>query len=246
MKDRINTLISSSRERWSKFRVNVLPWFILALFVGFFASRGNITVSLSIGTPPVAATVASADTLPALAGVAPSFTVTADAGIVSAPKPARLMFSDYEPQTADDEKAVAYIRRFAAVAQVEAEDYGQPASVKLAQALLESGKGESWLAVNANAHFGFKCFAKNCKPGHCVNRTDDSHKDFFRKYGNAWESFRDHSLLLQKPLYADCHKETTPEGWCECLKRKGYATAKKYDRHLIRLIDKYGLREFDK
>lgn len=247
MKDQIKLYISEGRERWKGFKSKVLPWVLIALVGGFFIGRGNIQITLSIGDGAAVYASAPADSIQR-ASIVPGFTVAADAGLIEAApvetaKP--FGFSDFAPVTDSDKLAAAYIRRFANVAQAEAERTNQPASVKLAQALLESGKGESWLAVNANAHFGRKCFAKNCKPDHCVNRTDDTHKDFFIKYGNAWESFRDHSRLLMGERYADCRKIKTVEGWCKCLKRKGYATAPDYPQMLMKLVDKYGLREFD-
>jgi flagellum-specific peptidoglycan hydrolase FlgJ len=82
----------------------------------------------------------------------------------------------------------SYIRRFAHVARAEMDQYGIPASITLAQGLLESQAGNSPLAKEANNHFGIKCFSKRCKKGHCRNFSDDHHKDFFRTYPSAWES----------------------------------------------------------
>lgn len=242
----IKLYIPEIKERFKHFKERVLPWVIVSLIAGFFIGRGNIQLTLSIGeaatqyAPPVVDSTSRAS-------FAPGFTIEADAGLLAAdPVEVRPFgFSDFQPSNKDEILAAEYIRRFAPLAQSEVKFSGQPASVKLAQALLESGKGQSWLAVNANAHFGRKCFEKNCKPGHCVNRTDDSHKDFFRAYGSAWESFRDHSILISGKNYAPCKRERSPEGWCKCLKKQGYATSKNYAVDLIKLIDRYGLREFD-
>ena len=145
------------------------------------------------------------------------------------------------------EKCRAFVKRFAKVAQVESEKYGVPASIKLAQALLESDAGDSRLARSNNNFFGIKCFSRKCAKGHCSNFTDDTHKDFFKKYDSAWLSFRDHSLFLQKKRYL--HLQKIPimdyEGWARGLKKAGYATDKAYAEKLIDVILTMKLSEFD-
>ncbi len=150
----------------------------------------------------------------------------------------------------DDEEAKrvkAYVRRYKEVAKAEKEKYGIPASIKIAQALVESNAGTSSLSKKTNNHFGIKCFSRTCKKGHCSNFGDDSHKDFFRKYESVWESYRSHSKLLTsgkyKALleYGDDYKK-----WARGLKELGYATASHYDNTLINLIEKYHLDELDK
>jgi flagellum-specific peptidoglycan hydrolase FlgJ len=76
-------------------------------------------------------------------------------------------------------KQKAYIKKYADLAKKEMKSHGIPASITLAQGLLESNAGESRLAKNNHNHFGLKCFSRKCKKGHCSNFTDDSHKDFF-------------------------------------------------------------------
>lgn len=131
-----------------------------------------------------------------------------------------------------------YVKRFAKVAQFESGKYGIPASIKLAQALLESDAGDSRLARSNNNHFGIKCFSRKCAKGHCSNFTDDSHKDFFRKYDSAWLSFRDHSLFLQRERYRHLKKipKTDYKAWAVGLKEAGYATDRKYAEKLISII----------
>ena len=87
-------------------------------------------------------------------------------------------------------KQRAYVDRYADAAIKEMHKYGIPASITLAQGLIESNCGESKLATRNNNHFGIKCFSRSCKKGHCSNFTDDSHKDFFRIYKSTWESYR--------------------------------------------------------
>mgnify|MGYP000259140198 CR=1 FL=1 len=145
-------------------------------------------------------------------------------------------------------KQSEYIKRFAHVAQAEMEKYGIPASITLAQGLLESNVGESRLAVKNNNHFGMKCFSKSCKKGHCSNYTDDSHKDFFRIYQTAWDSYRAHSRMLTGKRYRHLLKlpKTDYKNWSHGLKKAGYATDKHYARKLINLIESLKLYEFDK
>ena len=142
------------------------------------------------------------------------------------------------------QQCLNYIKRFKPVAQAEERKYGIPASIKLAQALLESDAGDSRLAQSNNNHFGIKCFSKKCNRGHCSNFTDDTHKDFFRNYANAWESFRAHSLFLQKDRYKHLQKldPRDYQGWARGLQKAGYATDPGYSEKLIRIVEELGLK----
>lgn len=141
-----------------------------------------------------------------------------------------------------------YIRRFYKTAQAEMKLYNIPASIKLAQGLLESNAGNGKLARKNNNHFGIKCFSKKCSKTHCGNYTDDSHKDFFRNYETAWESWRAHSKFLGGKRYRHLKKlsPTDYEGWAKGLKEAGYATDELYAEKLIRLIETNKLYKFDK
>jgi flagellum-specific peptidoglycan hydrolase FlgJ len=96
-----------------------------------------------------------------------------------------------------DSRFVTYIEKY----REAAEGHRIPAGIKLAQGLLESDAGNSKLARETNNHFGIKCFSKRCHKGHCFNYTDDSHKDFFKKYKDPKESFRDHDEVFKKENY---------------------------------------------
>ncbi len=144
----------------------------------------------------------------------------------------------------------AYIRRFQKVAIAEMEKYGIPASISMAQGILESDAGQSRLAREANNHFGIKCKQRNCARGHCMNYHDNSHKDFFLKYENAWASWRDHSNLLSNPdwryayMIKSCGNDY--ECWAKGLKKAGYAyPGKTYDQKLIKIIKIYQLHKLD-
>lgn len=141
----------------------------------------------------------------------------------------------------------AYVKRFHEVATGEMSKYGIPASIKLAQGLLESSAGTSFLATKTNNHFGIKCFSTSCAKGHCTNMYDDSHKDFFRNYSNAWESWRNHSKRITSGRYehigGKCGNDY--KCWARELKAAGYATAPDYAEKLIDLILKLNLWAFD-
>lgn len=145
-------------------------------------------------------------------------------------------------------KQMAYVDHFVDVAKKEMHKYGIPASITLAQGLLESNAGESKLAKRNNNHFGMKCFSKTCKKGHCSNFTDDTHKDFFRKYKNSWDSYRAHSLLLKNGRRYQGLFQLDKEdykGWARGLKKAGYATDRHYAEKLINTIEDLQLYKYD-
>jgi len=156
-------------------------------------------------------------------------------------------FADDPGDTDEDRRNKAYIRRFKEVARTEMEKFGIPASVKMAQALIESQGGTSRLATKNNNHFGIKCFSKSCKKGHCANFSDDHHKDFFRIYGSAWESWRAHSYLITNGKY----KKLLSNGkdykdWARGLKESGYATDPRYEQKILDYIKRYDLQTLDR
>lgn len=140
-----------------------------------------------------------------------------------------------------------YVDRYAELAKEEMEKSGIPASITLAQGLLESDAGDSRLARENNNHFGMKCHSKRCLPGHCSNYKDDSHKDFFRKYRSVTDSYIDHSRLLKNSRYKRLFKLSPSDykGWARGLKEAGYATDKKYADKLISVIETMGLQKYD-
>lgn len=140
-----------------------------------------------------------------------------------------------------------YIAKYSSLAISEMERTGVPASITLAQGLLESGAGRSTLATKANNHFGIKCH-KSWR-GEKVYHDDDAPQECFRSYPKAEDSFKDHSDFLR---YYDRYKFlfdleiTDYKGWCYGLKKAGYATDPEYAGKLIALIEKYDLSRFDK
>ncbi|MCB0639049.1 MAG: glucosaminidase domain-containing protein [Lewinella sp.] len=145
------------------------------------------------------------------------------------------------------QRQLAYVREYAAYAQEEMRDHQIPASITLAQALLESNIGESRLARENNNHFGIKCFSRTCQAGHCSNYSDDSHKDFFRIFDSPKESFHAHSQILQKPRYRRLFRLDSDDyrGWARGLSQAGYATDPRYADKLIKLIEDLGLDRYD-
>ncbi len=145
-------------------------------------------------------------------------------------------------------KMQLYVKKYAKIAQSQMREYGIPASITIAQGLLESDAGESRLAIENNNHFGIKCFSKTCKRGHCTNFTDDSHKDFFRKFDSAVESFKAHSQLLSGERYQFLYRyrKTDYSSWAKGLRRAGYATDPNYHHKLIRLIQEMDLHDYDR
>ncbi|MDR2122319.1 MAG: glucosaminidase domain-containing protein [Flavobacteriaceae bacterium] len=139
-----------------------------------------------------------------------------------------------------------YIRTYAKIAVEEMELYKIPASIILAQGILETGNGQSDLAQYGNNHFGIKC--KNEWTGDKMYHDDDLKGECFRKYPSARASYRDHSLFLAKrPYYKKLFLLDSKDytGWAHGLKQAGYATHPKYAHILINLIEKYNLDQFD-
>ena len=139
----------------------------------------------------------------------------------------------------------AYIQKYSSIAQEEMRKYGIPASITLAQGILESGSGKSKLATEANNHFGIKCH--DTWNGATMYLDDDAPNECFRKYKSVEQSFEDHSLFLKKPRYQELFglEITDYKGWAQGLKKCGYATSPAYAKSLIDLIEKYDLTQFD-
>src|SRR5690606_8621746 len=139
-----------------------------------------------------------------------------------------------------------YIRTFAAIAQHEMRVYGIPASITLAQGILESGSGKGELTLKTNNHFGIKCHTG--WQGEFDFHDDDSHGECFRKYNHPMFSFRDHSIFLTTRSRYDFLFDLGQDDyvrWPQGLRQAGYATDRKYPEKLIALIERYGLEKFD-
>ena len=139
-----------------------------------------------------------------------------------------------------------YIEYFKDIAMQEMIDYGIPASITLAQGILESGSGKGRLAIEANNHFGIKCHKWD---GDKIFHDDDKKNECFRKYKNPQTSFRDHSVFLttrSRYEFLFDFKIDDYVSWSEGLKKAGYATDPNYPQKLINIIERYKLYEYDK
>ena len=147
---------------------------------------------------------------------------------------------------ASSQDAKSYIKQYNSLAISEMYKYGIPASITLAQGILESGSGTSRLAVEAKNHFGIKCHVHWDGPS--VYHDDDEKQECFRKYDSVDSSFRDHSLFLsERNRYSFLFelRKNDYKGWAKGLQKAGYATSKTYAKKLIRLIDEYNLTKYD-
>ncbi len=154
------------------------------------------------------------------------------------------------PEKIVEEKMKAcrnYVNRFASTAIGEMKQFDIPASITLAQGLLETDAGGSKLASESNNHFGIKCRSK-CRGCTCRNYSDDDVYDMFRVFDSAWESYREHSKLLSIDRYKSLKKlgRKNYEAWAAGLKKAGYATDKNYDKKLVQIIEELDLHQFDK
>ena len=144
-------------------------------------------------------------------------------------------------------KTESYISKYSSVAVDEMNKYSIPASITLAQGILESGNGESRLAVDGKNHFGIKCHSN--WNGKTIVVDDDEKGECFRKYSKVAESYRDHSLFLSERgrySFLFTYKKSDYKKWAKGLKKAGYATNPKYASLLIDLIEKYELYNYDK
>lgn len=139
-----------------------------------------------------------------------------------------------------------YIKQYRDLAVEEMRKYHIPASITLAQGLLESGAGQSTLARKSNNHFGIKC--GNDWNGKTVKHDDDARGECFRAYKHPKQSYEDHSKFLAgRPRYASLFKLkiTDYKGWARGLKKAGYATNPRYADQLIGIIELYELHKYD-
>lgn len=144
------------------------------------------------------------------------------------------------------EMVLKYIDDFKDIAKENMKQHGIPASITLAQGILESGVGQGSLSRRANNHFGIKCHKEWTGPS--VRHDDDSAQECFRKYEDPADSYRDHSLFLTtRSRYATLFelRKDDYKAWAKGLREAGYATDPKYPDKLISLIERYQLNKYD-
>ena len=157
------------------------------------------------------------------------------------------LFIFYAFSSFSQSKTEKYISIYSSIAVDEMERYAIPASITLAQGILESGNGESRLAVEGKNHFGIKCH-RNWN-GETIIVDDDEKGECFRKYSEVADSYRDHSLFLtERGRYSFLfeYKKSDYKKWAKGLKKAGYATNPTYPTLLIDLIERYELYIYDK
>lgn len=141
---------------------------------------------------------------------------------------------------------IDYIEKYKSIAIEQMERHKIPASITLAQGLLESGAGSSELAKKSNNHFGIKCGSTWFGP--TTTHYDDGRNECFRVYATVRESYEDHSQFLQKERYSRLFRLSTTDykGWARGLKACGYATSPTYADRLINIIELYELNKLDR
>jgi flagellum-specific peptidoglycan hydrolase FlgJ len=152
-----------------------------------------------------------------------------------------------DPALVEEKLAVCqdYVEKFAPMAVRAMQEHGIPASITLAQGLLESNAGNSKLARESNNHFGIKCRSK-CRGCTCRNYTDDDVYDMFRVFSSSWDSYLEHAELLTSARYRHLKKFGSDyKSWAYGLKKAGYATDKTYAQKLIRIIENLKLHQYD-
>lgn len=145
-----------------------------------------------------------------------------------------------------EEEIKLYVANFNEIAKSNMKTHGIPASIILAQGILESGAGKGKLAQSANNHFGIKCHKG--WTGDSVKHDDDAEQECFRKYSQPSESYKDHSIFLTtRTRYANLFKldKGDYQSWARGLKAAGYATDVKYPDKLIGLIERFELYKYD-
>jgi flagellum-specific peptidoglycan hydrolase FlgJ len=166
--------------------------------------------------------------------------------IVEGKKPIKKPLNEAVPKAPHEYDALQYIAKYAGIAVSEQKRTGVLASITLAQGLVESRGGTSMLAAGNNNHFGIKCFSKKCRKGHCSNFTDDTHKDFFRKFKTVKDSFRAHSDFLKAKRYKILFRTKDYRIWAVGLKQCGYATDPDYAYTIAETVEKYNLNKYDR
>ncbi len=160
--------------------------------------------------------------------------------------PARMSKTPGLPSGSIPSQADEYLRKYSALAIKEMNRTGIPASITLAQGMLESDYGRSTLARKGNNHFGIKCHSD--WRGEKIYHDDNRRGECFRAYRTVEDSYRDHSdFLVNGSRYRELFRlsSTDYRGWAHGLKKAGYATDPKYPALLIRKIEDYGLHTFD-
>lgn len=213
---------------------------VILVFIVFFASCNTTKPVVSTTKKPVS-------TKPVVKATQPSKPVEAK-------KPVQITKTEQASEELEATSKVKvttdlvlnYIYKYKNIAQDNMRSHKIPASITLAQAILESGSGVGDLALKANNHFGIKCHKE--WTGETVRHDDDAAQECFRKYNDPAQSFEDHSqFLISRPWYNNLFKLDISDykAWSYGLKKSGYATDPKYPVKLIAIIERYQLYNYD-
>jgi hypothetical protein len=162
------------------------------------------------------------------------------------PQPISNPNSDVLFSGVQDQKNRSYIRAYSELAMNYHRAYGVPASILLAQALIDSNAGENVAATLNNNHFAIQCHSKNCRKGHCSSLDKGEHKAFYRKYKSVDDSWRAHSLMITTGKYRELTNSKDYQYWANSLQQLSFNDADEYAKKLIRLIQNYKLGVLDK
>ena len=163
---------------------------------------------------------------------------------------ATVYFADHSIEIVVSAKKIKrseYAEKYSGEAIRQMQEYGIPASITLAQGILESTHGRSYLATTSNNHFGIKCF-HGCDNSNSINIKDDSDKDRFVRFETVLDSYEGHSIFLsENPRYNGLFEFESTDfySWAHGLQLAGYATDRSYANKLINIIESYGLDRFD-
>ncbi|RMF00570.1 MAG: hypothetical protein D6772_06205 [Bacteroidetes bacterium] len=247
MKQAIDNLPARARDLLQAYWVSLISWLqrrwiglVVLLLIGWMFTHKDVSISFSMARGEESWFTTTESSL--------FFDPFADDGVEV--RNVAEYGTDRKLSPAEAEKRrlqLAYVKQYSHLAIAEMKKHKIPASITLAQGLLESNVGRSRLATENHNHFGIKCFSKTCSKGHCTNFNDDHHKDFFRRFATVEESYDAHSRLLQKDRYRRLYKLaiTDYKGWARGLKKAGYATDPRYAEKLIRIIEDLDLQQFD-
>lgn len=218
-----------------KYRYQVkLPWLKLSILglALFILGKKDMQFNVSFKAPLVGASIE---------GAKPEGMATSMANFASTNSLAPASVAELHKK-----KTQEFIKAYGPMAVAEMKASGVPASIKMAQAIVESRSGTSRLAVQSNNFFGMKCKSK-CLGCTCRNYGDDTKFDMFRVFDTPVESWKAHTELMSISRYSKLKKHGKDyKKWAEGLKRAGYATDKKYDKKLINIIETYKLYKLDK
>lgn len=216
---------------------------LIALFVACGSSKPVVRTTKEPANKPKPEVVVRTDKKPVETPTQPKIDTTPK---TTAPSSQTEVLEATSKVKVTTEIVLAYIDKYKEVAQKNMRNHGVPASIALAQAILESGAGTGDLSRQANNHFGIKCHKDWNGPS--VKHDDDEAQECFRKYDNVYDSYQDYANFLRGRRWYDPLfklEQNDYKGWARGLKKAGYATDPGYPTKLIGIIERYQLQKYD-